>query len=108
MSIGLLLGMLAPHLLAAEVAHAHAPVRIELSPAEFARERTALAQPAPLRVKAAADRFPLLDDATYETPLPDLALKAGSRRGTEVELGALGGGRADAPSLVHVGVGFDF
>lgn len=40
---------------------------------------------------------------------PELVLTAGNRRrGGQVEIGALGGGREDAPSLLHVGVGFDF
>jgi hypothetical protein len=39
----------------------------------------------------------------------DLAIYVGDRHsGPQLELGALGGGRADAPSLVHVGFGFDF
>lgn len=39
----------------------------------------------------------------------DVAMYFGSRHaGAQVELGALGGGRPDAPGLVHVGVGFDF
>jgi hypothetical protein len=39
----------------------------------------------------------------------DLAIYVGDRRsGPQLELGALGGGRADAPGLVHVGFGLDF
>jgi hypothetical protein len=40
---------------------------------------------------------------------PELVWLAGNRHhGAQVEIGALGGGREDAPSLVHVGIGFDF
>ena len=39
----------------------------------------------------------------------DLALYVGRRdHGAQFELGALGGGRSDAPGLVHVGIGWDF
>jgi hypothetical protein len=39
----------------------------------------------------------------------ELVVYVGDRRcGPQLELGALGGGRADAPGLVHVGFGFDF
>ena len=39
----------------------------------------------------------------------DLALLIGEPgRGPQFELGALGGGRSDAPGLVHVGVRFGF
>lgn len=44
-----------------------------------------------------------------ETTNPDLAVLVGNRRqGGQFEMGVLGGGRADAPGLVHVGLGFDF
>lgn len=39
----------------------------------------------------------------------DLALYVGRRdHGAQFEVGALGGGRSDAPGLVHVGIGWDF
>ena len=39
----------------------------------------------------------------------DLALYVGQREhGAQFEFGALGGGRSDAPGLVHVGIGWDF
>jgi hypothetical protein len=39
----------------------------------------------------------------------DVAMYLGNRNaGAQVEIGALGGGRPDAPGLVHIGVGFDF
>lgn len=44
-----------------------------------------------------------------EESRPELVLLAGDRHhGAQVEIGALGGGREDAPGLLHVGVGFDF
>jgi hypothetical protein len=43
------------------------------------------------------------------SPPLELVVYVGDRRsGPQLELGALGGGRADAPGLVHVGFGFDF
>ena len=42
-------------------------------------------------------------------PRPELVVYVGNRRsGPQLELGAMGGGRADAPSLVHLGFGFNF
>lgn len=39
----------------------------------------------------------------------DLALYLGRRdHGAQLEFGALGGGRSDAPGLIHVGIGWDF
>ena len=50
-----------------------------------------------------------LAPAVDATSRPELVLYVGNRHsGPQLEVGALGGGRADAPSLVHVGVGFDF
>jgi len=44
-----------------------------------------------------------------EQARPDLAFYAGDRtRSAQFEVGVLGGGRSDAPALLHVGVGLDF
>jgi len=108
MSFALLIWMLAP-----QVGHAGAarPVALRLSRQElaaevatFSRGRFALRDPA----RATALPVPARVASAYDGAPPDLAFKAGNRRMAQIELGALGGGRADAPGLVHVGVGFDF
>jgi len=112
MSFALLIWMLAPQVVHAEAARAARPVAIPLSRQElaaevaaFSRGRFAGREPA----RAEAVRAPAsAASPAYDGTVPDLALKAGSRRMAQIELGALGGGRADAPGLVHVGVGFDF
>ena len=54
-------------------------------------------------------RLPHQRPAPDETAKPDLAVLLGTRhQGGQFEMGALGGGRADAPGLVHIGLGFDF
>lgn len=84
---------------------------IELSAADLARTAAALRGPPDGQVMtvspaAAPDR----PRASHEPgPGPELAVLIGQRRGgAQVEIGALGGGRADAPGLVHLGVGIDF
>lgn len=75
--------------------------------------------------EARAEQFPRVttlpstsrqqDMARYRLESPDaggstdLALYVGRRdHGAQFELGALGGGRSDAPGLLHVGIGWDF
>ena len=49
----------------------------------------------------------LPSDAGYKR-MELLASHTDKRSRTTVEIGALGGGRADAPSLLHVGLGWTF
>jgi hypothetical protein len=105
MSFASLLWMLAPHV----------PMAAALPP------RSGISGPAKAAIfRTVTSTVPRQQDRRREYGLPrrdtdeswhslDLALNTGSRhRSAELELGALGGGRADAPALVHVGVGFDF
>lgn len=80
---------------------------LKLRPDDLATERAVI-----MRLPAQLPRTPARDEAAKLTaptdPRPELALFAGDRLRGQVEIGALGGGRGDAPSLLHVGVGFDF
>lgn len=95
--------------LPAPVALPRGPGTLQLSAADLARtSRILQALPDP-RATPARD-FPARERSARDREAPtDLALLFGSRsRGAQVEMGALGGGRADAPGLVHIGVGLDF
>lgn len=89
---------------------------IELSTRDLARTAAALRGPADRqpgdRQGGTVSPIPAVARARAidaPGPPPDLAFLIGQRRGgAQVEIGALGGGRADAPGLVHLGVGLDF
>lgn len=88
--------------------HVSPVAMLQMRPEDIAAERALImnvaSTPAP---GVSTDRQPRL--VAPEDQRPDLVLLAGDRRhGAQVEFGALGGGRDDAPGLLHVGVGFDF
>jgi len=64
-------------------------------------------QPERIAGKATAALRTLPIDAD-DKPAELLATHTDKRTRTTVEIGALGGGRADAPSLLHVGLGWTF
>jgi hypothetical protein len=83
---------------------------VHVPPAEPGAERlrAALAAIVPAGVIGAADRWRDAADRFAEQR-PELVLIAHDRAsGAELELGALGGGRAEAPSLLHVGLNIGF
>lgn len=82
---------------------------LAVSAADLARTDAALRHAAVLPLPAAGPPHDMQRLAVAASAPADLALLLGDRsRGGQLEMGALGGGRADAPGLIHVGVGIDF
>lgn len=81
---------------------------LNLGPDDLARERAVMIHLAMVpQPRTKADEIARL--VVPADTRPDLALYAGSRQsGGQIEIGALGGGRDDAPGLLHVGIGLDF
>jgi hypothetical protein len=112
MSLSALLIALGANVVGVTPAQSERPSFLELAPSILAAERSVISPQtvSSLPPQAAGERsdVPVISYPEASTR-PDLAVYLGNRRsGPQLELGALGGGRADAPSLVHVGFGFDF
>jgi hypothetical protein len=110
MSIGLLLTVLAANAAATASRQPGQTGYVQLSSAALAAESTAMSQYNPTLLHAVSDDrpdHPAGRDPDVRTSV-DLAVYVGNRHSAQLELGVLGGGRADAPSLAHVGFGFDF
>jgi hypothetical protein len=112
MSLAALLVALGANIIGVTPAQSERPGFLELAPSVLAAERSVISpQTAPsLPLQTAGERSDIpVVSYPVSSARPDLAVYLGNRRsGPQLELGALGGGRADAPSLVHVGFGFDF
>ncbi|MBC2653701.1 hypothetical protein H7F50_18955 [Novosphingobium flavum] len=107
MSLGLAVVLWAANLAAADPRPPVAPM--DLTRLDLARTDAVLRGIPASHADIAVPRLPRQRPAPDETTNPDLAVLVGNRhQGGQFEMGALGGGRADAPGLVHVGLGFDF
>lgn len=112
MSLGLAVVLWAANLAAADPRPPVAPMdltRSDLTRLDLVRIDAVLRGIPAGHSDIAVPRLPRQRPAPDETTNSDLAVLVGSRhQGGQFEMGALGGGRADAPGLVHVGLGFDF
>ena len=107
MSLGLAVVLWAANL--APVAPLPPVAPMDLTRSDLARTDAVLRGIPASHPDIAVPRLPHQRPAPDETAKPDLAVLLGTRhQGGQFEMGALGGGRADEPGLVHIGLGFDF
>lgn len=89
-----------------------APAWIDLSPSDMIAESAAVAGTAPTHrpLAASTGRFTraALTPPTAEQALSLMISYAPRKTRARFELGALGGGRVDAPGLVHLDLGMNF